>query len=81
MTTTDIQSPCPYCGKLLDRATGAEGKSPKAGAITVCLYCYKVSSFDKKLRMQKFDLNRLDPASRMKVEALIRTMRARLKPN
>jgi hypothetical protein len=46
---------CPYCGKKMDRSTETlrTGGKPKAGDVTVCIYCVKVCVFTKELGLRK----------------------------
>ena len=47
---------CPYCGKILDRASatpGSPGAAPEPGDLTVCIECASPLVFDEALRVRK----------------------------
>lgn len=51
-TTVIPLQPCPACFKVMDAASHPEkAVSPKAGDLTMCLYCQTVLQFDAKLRV------------------------------
>lgn len=77
MRTSEMPpSPCPNCGKKLDRATDAKGgtATPKEGDISVCNGCFAVSTFDANLQLQPASLEALDIEEKDK--AYIRKMQA-----
>ena len=48
--------PCPYCGKVLDRATKVNEEGPnitKPGDYSICLGCHNVLKFDRHLMLRK----------------------------
>jgi len=53
---------CPTCHQKLDAATEVFGESeqPKAGDVSVCLYCGELLEYDESLRVRKLDLLTVD---------------------
>jgi hypothetical protein len=52
--TTRIQTCCcPYCQEIVEGATSAEGKTPRLGAVCICIYCAQVSWFGLGLVLEK----------------------------
>lgn len=52
--------PCPSCGVVLDGATPVEGvASPRAGDLTVCLYCGAPLAFTEGLGLRLVPLEEL----------------------
>lgn len=74
--TVILSSTCPYCGQVLDRITGAGDERPKAGSLTICAQCFRISEFNENLKMRRFDMNRLTPDSRENLRKVVRHMRA-----
>lgn len=55
---------CPFCGEVLDMATGFGSKSPKPGDISVCVQCHSWLRFTEDLTLRPFeeaDLKDVDP--------------------
>ena len=49
---------CPYCTYLCDSATMLKGNDkPSPGAISFCLMCCEPGTWDKNMKIVKFDLN------------------------
>ncbi|MCY4471141.1 MAG: hypothetical protein OXC08_20690 [Thiotrichales bacterium] len=46
---------CPWCGKVQDRASNADGKAgaPEEGDVSVCIRCAGACVFDAKLKLRK----------------------------
>jgi len=58
MTTTVLPpNNCPYCGHLLELATGRPGTRPTKGSFSVCIRCGEISQFDADMKLQKSDIN------------------------
>jgi hypothetical protein len=51
--TITKESKCPYCGYIIDRASG-DGK-PKDGDITICFECLSLSEFTSEMTLKKLD--------------------------
>lgn len=45
------ESPCPYCGYVLDAATG--GGVPEPGDVTICIQCIEFGVLDENLKVRK----------------------------
>jgi hypothetical protein len=45
------ESICLSCGYSLDGATGIDGHSPRAGDISICLYCGHLQTYDADLKL------------------------------
>jgi hypothetical protein len=50
--------PCPYCGELLDAATG-DPRGPLPGDFTICFHCSELLKFDAELRPAKLSAREL----------------------
>ena len=53
-TRTNDGARCPVCDKQLDAATNAEDidAAPKAGDISVCIYCHTLLEFNEDLTLR-----------------------------
>lgn len=48
-------SPCPHCGRLLDRGREVDSDppgGPEPGCVSVCAYCCRLSLFGDDLRLR-----------------------------
>lgn len=53
-TGTDTRlpaQPCPSCGKMLDGHSGERGASPKAGDLSICIYCTARLTYGPELEL------------------------------
>jgi hypothetical protein len=71
---------CPTCEAPLDAAThaGQEGPVPRAGDVTICLYCQTPLRFAEGLRLVALDIDELereDAAVAAQVRRLIKLTR------
>ena len=60
---------CPKCGKVMDAATSVlhDPTQPKAGDISICLYCRNVAEFTADLTLRTLtnsDIAKLKPEHR-----------------
>jgi len=60
---------CPKCGKVMDAATSAinDAAPPRAGDISICLYCRNVAEFTADLKLRTLtdsDIAKLKPEHR-----------------
>jgi hypothetical protein len=67
---------CLDCGKVLDAAIGVgHRRKPKAGSITICMYCGHIQAFDWQLKLRPLtDQEMADIAGD---EALVAVQKAR----
>jgi hypothetical protein len=66
-------SPCPFCGAVLEFASGSEGK-PEPGVITICIKCAEVLEFDQSMKVIPVRQETLDKLS---VDELIQVRNVR----
>lgn len=62
MTTTQLPPcKCPTCDTILDAATSTDGydTTPKAGDVTVCIYCNDVLEFTDDMEFIHVDIKTL----------------------
>lgn len=77
-------TPCPGCGHELTAATSPDDESlqPKAGDLTVCVYCTAMLRFDKTMHLESLtqaEVEALEPeawAMLRKIRAAIRQLQA-----
>jgi len=58
MKTVSVDAPkqfCPCCNRFFDSATCTteEGAKPEAGAITICLYCHEILTWNKNMNLER----------------------------
>jgi len=76
-------APCGHCGKVLDGGSSARGQMPKAGDLSLCIYCGNVNQFDADMKLSKLTEEQLDEypeATRDQIremQALLRSALAR----
>jgi len=77
MTTTELTpSPCPYCGHLLELASGRPGTRPVPGSLSVCIRCGEISQFDSDMKLQKSDIEDWLKLDNTSLHTLLRLQRA-----
>jgi hypothetical protein len=72
-------SPCPWCGKLNDAATGLGETGPRPGDFSVCLTCAQPLVFDETLRtraMTMDEFRELPEQGQSMVRLYLRAVRA-----
>lgn len=54
ITTKIPDTDCPYCGRLINAATGVDvGTTPSPGAVSICFYCGEILVFTDTLSYRK----------------------------
>lgn len=81
MTTHNLETKCPHCGKVNDAATGPDGEIPGPGDAVVCLHCFGPGEIQPDLRIAKMDMDALGDETRAEIQQVIDQLRGRLEPN
>jgi hypothetical protein len=67
------ESKCPTCGHRIDAASCGEGRQPRAGDLSVCLYCGQPLEFGEDLQLKVLSeetLKTLPPELQAKIVAI-----------
>lgn len=74
-----LDNNCPACGRRLSGNTGiGHDHQPKAGDVTVCIYCAQVHEYREDLSLRPIDLSDVDADIRSTVEDVVRAVHRRL---
>lgn len=66
---------CPTCNKLTDGAASFIDATPKENDISICIFCYSVAIFDKKLKLRKLEKEELTSKDWRKISAMVQQLR------
>jgi len=46
---------CPHCNELTDMAASSQGRGPRPGDLSVCIYCGEVGMFQPDMKLRVLD--------------------------